>query len=66
MLVLTRKQGEKVMINNGEIIIEILPRRSGSVRLGITAPAHVDVDRLEIFLKKKAERQLQETNGNAL
>lgn len=66
MLVLSRKQGEKIVINKGQIVIEILPRRNGSVRLGITAPTEVDIDRLEIYLKKQADRELQDANNKTL
>jgi carbon storage regulator len=53
MLVLTRKDGEEIFINKGEIVIKVLRLRGGIVALGIKAPAHIDVDRREIFHNKK-------------
>ena len=53
MLVLTRRIGQEILINKGEIAIKVLYRRNGNVALGIQAPANMDVDRKEIFLKKR-------------
>lgn len=52
MLVLTRRIGEQILIDKGLIEIKILYIRNGHVAIGIQAPAHIDVDRSEIFLKK--------------
>lgn len=57
MLVLTRKVGEQILINKGEIQIKVLYERNGSVALGVQAPAHVDVDRKEVFLKKQQQTE---------
>ena len=53
MLVLTRRIGEEIMIDKGQIKIKILYFRNGSVAVGIQAPNRVDVDRKEIFLRKR-------------
>lgn len=53
MLVLTRRIGEEIMIDKGQIKIKILYVRNGSVAVGIQAPNRVDVDRKEIFFRKK-------------
>lgn len=50
MLVLTRKQGERVVIGEGPdavtlIVVEV---DRGRVRLGFTAPDHVSIDREEL------------------
>lgn len=55
MLVLTRRTGEQILIDKGQIIIKVLYQRRGVVALGIQAPPHVDVDRKEIFLRKHVE-----------
>ncbi len=55
MLVLTRRDGESVLIDKGRIRIQVLYRRNGRMALGITAPLDVEVDREEIFLKKQIE-----------
>ena len=44
MLVLSRRPGERIVID-GDIIVEILEILGNRVRLGITAPADVPVDR---------------------
>ena len=47
MLVLTRKIGEEIIIDE-EIRVTILDIRENQVRLGITAPRETTVDRREI------------------
>ena len=47
MLVLSRKVGEKVVIT-GDICVTVVAIQGNRVRLGITAPASVRVDRAEI------------------
>jgi carbon storage regulator len=47
MLVLTRKQGEKIRIGD-DITITVVRTKGKAVRLGIQAPAHVPVLRGEI------------------
>lgn len=51
MLILTRRIGEKLIINHN-IEITILPARHGQTRIGITAPEDMQVDREEIYNKK--------------
>ena len=54
MLVLTRKCLESIIIGD-DIKITILKSKSGEkgvVRLGISAPANINVDREEVYLKK--------------
>lgn len=57
MLVLTRKKGEQIVIDKGQIEIHVIYQRRGVVALGIKAPAHIDVDRIEIFLRKQTNPQ---------
>lgn len=56
MLVLTRRVGEQILIDKGQILIKILYERNGNVAIGIQAPAHIDVDRKEIFLRKQVNQ----------
>lgn len=49
MLILTRKSGEELLLD-GQIRIRVLSTRTGSVRLGIEAPADVIVLRGELDL----------------
>lgn len=53
MLLLTRKQGESVLIGT-DIEVTVLVARNGQVRLGIRAPAEVVIDRSEVAAKKAA------------
>lgn len=57
MLVLTRRVGEEILIDKGQIQIKILYVRRGHIAVGIHAPSNVDVDRKEIYLRKKANPQ---------
>ncbi len=47
MLVLTRKAGETIAIGN-DILLTVVEVSPGRVKLGIVAPKHVSVDRLEV------------------
>ena len=54
MLVLTRKQGEKVQIGDN-ISILIMDIKGKQVRIGIEAPADIKVHREEIYQKIQDE-----------
>lgn len=54
MLVLTRKQGEQVIIQ-GNIRITVVSVGPGRVKIGIDAPADVKIDREEIHARKQDE-----------
>ena len=54
MLVLTRKEGEKIQIGD-DITIMIMEIKGKQVRVGIEAPADVTVHREEIYLKIQEE-----------
>jgi len=47
MLVLSRKQGESIVVGTA-IRVTVIELRGGRVRLGIEAPAHVNVRRQEL------------------
>ena len=56
MLILTRRVGEKLIINeNVEVIM--LGVKGNQVRIGVNAPKEVAVHREEIFLKIKAQEE---------
>lgn len=61
MLVLTRRIGQEILINKGQIVIKVLYERKGNIAIGIQAPSHVDVDRREIFIKKRITEQQENT-----
>ena len=52
MLVLTRKVGEEIIID-GHIRVTITALKGDRVRIGITAPPHIQVDRAEIHAKRQ-------------
>jgi carbon storage regulator len=52
MLVLTRKVGESIVIDGG-ITVTIVSVERGKVRIGITAPPEVRVDREEVFQRRQ-------------
>ena len=54
MLVLTRKEGERIQVGDN-ISILVMDVKGKQVRLGITAPADVKVYREEIFKRIKEE-----------
>ena len=56
MLVLTRKQGERIRIGD-DVVITVVRTKGKAVRLGIQAPAHVPVLRGEIAIAIAGERQ---------
>jgi len=48
MLVLTRKPGESVVIGNS-VRVTVIESSSGTVRLGLVAPAEVSIYREELY-----------------
>jgi carbon storage regulator len=54
MLVLSRKAGQAVRINDN-ITLTIVSVRRDNVRIGITAPPEVLIDRLEVRDRKRAD-----------
>lgn len=54
MLILSRREGESIMISE-DICITILKNVNGKVDVGISAPKVMPVHRLEIFEKNKTK-----------
>jgi carbon storage regulator len=52
MLVLTRRVGEEIIIDNN-IRVTVVSIDGGKVRVGITAPAEVRVDRQEVHERRR-------------
>lgn len=63
MLVLTRNEGQRLIIGDKEMIITVLGISKNQVRIGINAPKHVVVHREEIYEKIKAQDKT-ENRGN--
>jgi carbon storage regulator len=57
MLVLSRRNGERIVID-GRIIVTVIEIRGGQVRLGIEAPRDVAVWRGELVVGKPAKMEL--------
>ena len=60
MLVLTRKAGESVIIDAGEIIIRVMKidtQGAGSVQIGISAPKTTKIYRREVWEKILRDRR---------
>jgi carbon storage regulator len=51
MLVLSRRPGEEIIINNN-IRVTVVAVKGDRVRIGISAPAEVPVDRAEIHARR--------------
>ena len=51
MLVLSRRPGESIIIND-DIIVTVLGIQGDKIRLGVDAPKHVRVDRMEVHIKR--------------
>ena len=58
MLILTRRVGETIRIND-DISIQVLGICGQQVRLGITAPADVAVHREEVYERTQVQRQAE-------
>ena len=50
MLIIARKQGEKIVIGD-DTVITLLDIRENQVRIGIEAPRHIGVHRQEVYDK---------------
>jgi carbon storage regulator CsrA len=51
-LVVTRKPGQRIMIDGGRIIVTLVQVDGYRVRIGIEAPVDVVVDREETHIKR--------------
>lgn len=54
MLILTRRATESIMIGN-DIVVTVLGMNGNTVRLGVTAPRDLRVDREEVRERIEAE-----------
>jgi len=63
MLVLSRREGESIVIGN-DIVVTVLEVRGGQVRIGVNAPRSLQVHREEIFQQvSEANREAAATPG---
>ena len=59
MLVISRKVGEQIIID-GAIRVTIAAIKGNQVRIGITAPPEIVVDREEIHARRQHEAEAQQ------
>ncbi len=62
MLALTRKLGESVVIGN-DIVVAVSGIKNGQIKLGISAPKDITVNREEVVKKIKDENVLSSDSG---
>jgi len=55
MLVLSREKGKTIVIGDGEIEVTVVDIRGDKVRLGITAPKNIPINRKEVYEEILAE-----------
>ena len=63
MLVLSRYKDESIVIGD-DVEIMVIKVTGDKVRLGITAPRHIAVNRKEIYLKIKEEKEWENFGHN--
>jgi carbon storage regulator len=56
MLILTRRRGESIRVGD-HITFTVLGVSGEQVRIGVAAPREIAVDREEIYVRKKNEKQ---------
>lgn len=54
MLVLSRRQGERIQIGK-DVVVVVLEAKRGRIRLGIEAPRQIAVQRQEIAVKSPVD-----------
>lgn len=59
MLVLSRKPGEVILVAD-VVEITVVEIRGDKVKIGITAPADINIDRLEVWKAKQRKQASQE------
>ena len=61
MLLLHRRTGEIILVNQGEIKIKVVTINPDCVLIGVDAPRHIAIDRQEFLAQKSREKQKYHT-----
>lgn len=64
MLVLSRQRDESIIIGD-EIRVTVTAIRGDKVRLGVTAPNHVEIHRHEIWKRINVQKETRRKRANA-
>ncbi len=59
MLILTRKDGESLMIGD-DVVVTVCGIRGAQVRLGIKAPKDVGIHREEVYIRIQEEHKVHQ------
>ena len=57
MLLLHRRTGEIILVNQGEIKIKVVTISPECVLIGVDAPRHITIDRQEVLTQKSRDKQ---------
>ena len=63
MLILSRKNGERIVVPYCELVVTVLAVEGKTVRLGISAPNEVDVYREEVWHRLCQEKHRPPPKG---
>jgi len=63
MLVLSRKQGQSIIIA-GDIVVSVVDIGHGRVQIGVTAPSHLPIHREEVHRRIQGESNRQAAISN--
>ena len=65
MLIITRKPGQQILMDNGRIQLKITKINGNNTSIGIIAPLDMDISREEVFSQSLAQEKLASLNRGA-
>jgi carbon storage regulator len=65
VLIITRRAGERIMVGDDVVVVEIMEIVGNSVRVGISAPRSVPVYREEIYTAVRDENRAAAESASA-
>lgn len=54
-LIVSRKEGEMIVVDEGRVIVKVAEVRGSRIKLGVATPEGTTVDRLEVYQRKVAD-----------